>query len=780
MLDPEEIQVPSFARKVVSFIERRSIVSLLLGLALVGAFLPGMGKLTADFTHRAFFFDDDPLLVQFDAFERRFGNDDAVVLAVNSPSGVFDVETATLLNELTEALWKVPEVIRVDSLANFNWVHADGDDIMVERFIPDDRPLTPELLAERQRIALAHETIPDYLVSKNAKTAILFARIRPGIETQPDNKVITLAVRKLIADHQRGDHTYYLSGTPPLSYAFAEAAELDMSRMVPLLIVVVMIILGLLLRSIAGVLLPFVVAFLAIAASLGFAGLAGIQLGNITSALPNILIAVSIADSVHLLVTYFRARTRGVERRQAARLSLLKNFVPTFLTSFTTAVGFFSFATADLKPLLGLGTMAGVGTVVAWVTSYLVIGSLLFLLPIRASTIAPEEAAIGEQRASRYVGWILGHRRGVLLVMSLLFLGAAVLSALNEVNSDPFKYFREGFPAREANDFIEAEVGGTRGIELVLDAGAEDGIKDPAFLRKVDELQKWIESIPSVSRAVSIVDVLKATHRSLNGDAQEAYVLADTREAISQELFLYTMSLPQGMDLNDRVSLKNDAVRMTVLWTIATSSEVVEQIAIVENKAKELGLKAEVTGKNRLWQSMNGHVVRSFISSFFSAAVSISLIIIVALRSLRLGILAMIPNLVPLVFAGAFLYLFRQPLDVGTVVVASVVLGIAVDDTIHILTNFRRARHEGKTPRQALVEVFAHTSPALISTTSILAAGFGVFAFATFMPNVYFGILTAITLVAAALIDFTLTPVLLGWRDRGEAKSEPAVKEKVA
>src|SRR5688572_3136788 len=194
MHSPDELHVPKIARAVVGFIERRRFLSLLLGLAVVAAFLPGMKHLSADFTHRAFFFSDDPLLLEFEAFERRFGNDENVVIAVHSESGVFDPDTAGLLNEMTEALWKVPEVIRVDSLANFNWVHSSGDDIMVERFIPDDQPLTQELLNERQKIAMAHETIPNYLVSKNGKTALVMARIRPGIETQPDAKVITLAV----------------------------------------------------------------------------------------------------------------------------------------------------------------------------------------------------------------------------------------------------------------------------------------------------------------------------------------------------------------------------------------------------------------------------------------------------------------------------------------------------------------------------------------------------------------------------------------------------------
>jgi uncharacterized protein len=772
----EEMKIPRIAYKVVGLIERRPWLAILAAVLVVGATVPGLKHLKADFTHRAFFFDDDPLLVQFDAFERRFGNDDAVVVAINSPNGVFDNDTATLLNDFTEKMWQVPEVIRVDSLANYNWVHADGDDIIVERFFPNDRELTPELLEARKKTALAHEVLPNYLVSKDATTAMVMARIRPGIETQPDTQEITLAVRKLIDASKRTDHEFYVSGGPPLSFAFKESAELDLSRMIPALFVVIIIILALHLRSVVGVILPFVVATFAIVASMGFAGVFGIVLGNITTQLPNMLIAVSIADAVHVLVTYFRARQHGADRKEAARKALLKNFVPTLLTSFTTAMGFFSFMTATLKPLYGVGVMAGYGTIVAWITTYLVIGALLFLLPLKVPALPPEKAAMGEQRAARYVDWILKRRVLVVVAMSAVCITAGVLALKNEVNSDPFKYFKEGFPARTANEFIEKKVGGARGAEIVVEAGAEDGIKEPAFLRKVEELQKWIETQPMVTRAVSIVDVLKATHRSLNGDDQSFYALADSREAVSQELFLYTMSLPQGMDLNDRVSLKNDALRMTVLWTIPTSRETVDFIEVIEKKAKDMGLNASVTGKNRLWQSMNGYVVNSFINSFLSAALTISLIIIIALRSIGFGLLAMVPNVVPLVFTGAFLYLLGQPLDVGSVVIASVVLGIAVDDTIHVLANFKRARLEGKSPRDALVEVFAHTTPAIVSTTSILVAGFGVFAFATFMPNVYFGVLTGLTLFVAALIDFTLTPVLLVWRDKGDAKAAPTSK----
>lgn len=770
----EEMSVPRIAMYVVRLIGLRPWLALFLGVLTVGLMVPGLGRLKADFTHRYFFYDDDPLLVQFNQFERQFGNDDVAIVAIHSPSGVFDLETANLVNTLTEKMWKVPEVIRVDSLANYNWVHASGDDIAVERFFPDDGSLSAELLAARQQIALKDETLPNYLVSKDSKTTLVYAHIRPGIESVPNPETITLAIRKLVDELKGGDHQFYISGGPPLSHAFKEAAEKDLSRLIPALVVLVMIILAILLRSVAGVLLPFVVAISAIIGALGLGGYFNIIQGNISTMLPNILIAVSIADAVHILVTFYTHLKQGMARADAARVALLKNFVPTFLTSFTTAVGFMSFGTATLKPLNGLGAMAAFGTTMAWVTSYLIVGSLLFILPLKPSTVRAEEINLGDTLANRYVEWILSKKTFVIVGIAIFCVVGVTLSLKTDVNSDPLKYFRKGWDAREANEFIEATVGGARGVEIVFDAGTEEGIKDPEFLRKIDTFEEWVEQQPRVTKAVSIVDILKATHRSLNADDPKAYALAADRETISQELFLYTMSLPQGMDLNDRISLKNDALRMSVLWTIPTSKESVAFIKTIEDKTKEMGLVAHVTGKYRLWQGMNSYVVRSFITSFFTAAITISVIIMIALRSIGFGLLAMIPNLVPLVFSGAFLFLIGQYLDVGTVFVASVVLGIAVDDTIHILANFRRAHLEGRSGKTALVETFSETSPALLATTGILIAGFGVFSFAAFMPNVFFGLLTAVTLLVAVVIEFSLTPVLLGWKLAAAKKTNGA------
>ncbi|MBI2570735.1 MAG: MMPL family transporter [Candidatus Schekmanbacteria bacterium] len=746
----------------VQFLVHRPIVSMAIGLAVWGVLLTGLPRLTTNFTHTAFFSPNDPLLQRFNAFERRFGNDDLVMVVVHSPSGVFDAETISLVQQLTERLWKAPEVIRVDAVTNFQWVHAAEDEIQVEPLIPTDVPLTPQLLAERKAIALAHEILPDYLISRDGNSAMVYARIKPGLEVPPDAKAITLATRGILAELAGGDHRFYVTGGPVITYAFQESSEKDIARLIPIVLLMTVLFLFLSLRTINGVLLPMTVVVVAVGAGLGSAGWLGIEISTITIVTPQILIAVSIADAVHILSHYYRALRAGVARRDAAFFALRRNIKPTILTSVTTAVGFFSFATAKLEPVSGLGLLAGLGTMAAWLATYWIVGPLMAVLPTRVGwTEGATPPGVSSASMVRYVAVLRKYRVALLSGFTVLSVLAVGVSLRNTVNSDPYKYFAPSYPLRQAQDFLLSKLGGVPGLEMVVDSGVADGVKDPAFMRKLQEFETRALATDSVTRVISLVDTIKQTHRALNGGDNAFYRLPDTKEGIAQELLLYTMNLPQGMDVNDRITIDSDAVRLTLFSRVTDSTRWTRLAAHLESIATELGLDARVTGKTMLYQSMNDYVVSSFVQSIAIAMVLISLILAVALGSLRTGVIAMAPNIVPLLFGGAFLWLYGISLDIGTVLVASVCLGIAVDDTIHILTSFSRHQREGLTPDEALARLFTQTGPALVVTTVVLVGSFGALALGTFVPNVNFGIMTAVVLGAALVADLVFLPALL-------------------
>ena len=756
----------TLSQRIAELIIRFPKTSILLGIAIAILAVPGVQRLQADFTYRIWFRDGDPLLEAFDRFERRFGNDEAVAVVVHSESGIFDLESATLLRDLTEDMWQVSEIIRVESLSNYNWTHAEEDDLLVDPLIPDpeDEELTVELLAQREQVAVNHEVIPGYLVSEDGKTAVIFARLKPAIGGSPDFERVISDTRLMIEKYRDiGDHEFYLTGNAAVTNTFREVTQSDMSIMVPALLGAIVLFLLMFFRKASGVFMPLIVIVLSISITLGLSGWLGIKFNNLTAIVPHILIAIAIADAVHILVTFFQFRRKGLERVEAVRGTLVKNLQPTLLTSISTTVGFFSFATAKITPIMNMGLLAGMGTLIAWLITILVLAPMLVLVPIKIEAVTQvEEKSFEPSRfAIRYTEWLQRHRVKVLAAFSLITVSAVYLALQNVVNSDPFKYFAPSVHTRVANEFIEEELGGSMGLEIVINSGEKNGIYDPGFLNKVETFQAWLDDLPYVTKTVAVTDIIKQINRSLHGEDPAAYVIPPDRAMIAQELFLYTMSLPQGMELTDRMTLDNDMLRITAMWTLHESLTSLKEMKRIEAKAGELGLDAYVTGKTPLWHGLNPYVVGTFIVSISLALLLVSILMVIVFRSFSLGLLSMIPNTVPLIIGGAVMTLLEKPLDIGTVIVASVCLGIAVDDTIHFLSNYNRWRKSGADATYAVAQVVTHTGPALLVTTVILVAGFGTFAFASFVPNINFGIMTAIVLSTALITDFTLLPALL-------------------
>ncbi len=759
---------PRIARKILAFIERWPKVSLLLSALAVGASLPGLGMLPVDLTHRAMLAPDHTLIQELDQFERRFGNDDSVVIAVHHPDGIFRPESIVLLHEMTDAMWQVTDVIRVDSLTNFNIVQAVGDDLIVEGLLPPTAELTDAFLQERKTIALGHDTLPGYLVSADGRTAVMYGAIRPGFETPPPEINIVKDVRKMVEHFGDRGHEIHVLGNPANAVAFQESMVGDLSLLVPIVSALTLVLLYLLLRTVVGVILPILVVIVAVVATMGIAGWVGVVVTNLTSILPQILLAIGIAASVHILVAFLRAMERGMNQHDAASYALAKNFVPTFLTSISTSIGFASFATATVKVIGYLGIMGAIGTLITWLAAYFVLGPLMYLVPVRRAPKPDKHLARRAGFVTRVNDTLFRRRRGIIAVSLLLSITSIALGSMNEVNSDPVTYLTEDVPMRQSINWFEDAVGGIRTVEAWIDSGEDEGVKDPEFLRAVEALQTWLEEKPYVTETVSILNVIKEMNRALNGGDDAAYRLPDDRETIGQELFLYSMSLPQGMDINNQISSRNDQIRMTIIWTLAHSAEMIRVADEIKAKGRSLGLDVVITGKQWIFQSINPLVVNSFIISICAAVFLISLLLIVVFRSVKLGLLAMGPNLVPLFFGAAVLYVIGQPLDMGTTMVFAVCLGIAVDDTIHILANFNRSFQSGMSARDSVREVLAETSPALMTTTAILVTAFGVFIFATFIPNLYFGVLTAIILSAALIADLTFLPALLYYQDKDD------------
>lgn len=734
-------------------------LALVAGLLVALFALSGLARLTADFSHAGYFHDSDVWLQEFDRFEDTFGNDDSVIIAVENPDGLFNPDSVELLHELTDQMWQLPDVIRVDSLTNYQRAYAEGDEINVEALIAPGDELTPEFLAERREIALSHETLPGYLVSEDATMTLLFGTLRPPGEDGLDSAEVVNAARALIADTELEGHNFHLVGAPVLVSSFAEIAETDNATIIPLLLLSCIAIMYFVLRSVWTVIYAMVVILLSAVGILGLAGWLGVQMTSITTVLPQIMIGIAVVDCLHILATYRLAQKDFSERKDAAIYVLSKNVNPTLITTLTTAIGFISFSFSDIKTIADLGLTASVGVVYAWLLSYLLLGPVLLMLPFggrRAGKPFRFSGAVTDQ----LVLWIARNRKGVLAGFAVFFVAGSIVATQVKVDADPVTYFAEGHPLREGTEAIDDGTGSARNIEIMVDAGCPDCAKDPDFLNRVDQLEQWIEGREDVVQVLSIVDFLKASRRALNDGDEDEYRLADTQGEIAQELLFYTMGLPLGLSVDNRISTQGDAVRLTVMWRVGSSSEALREIALIEEQAERLELDATVTGKYSLYQRQESYVVSSFLNSVGVALILICVVLWVSFRSFKMGAVALLPNMTPLLMGALGLWVLQENLNVGTVLVVSITLGIAVDDTVHILTEYQRLKRSGLSNTDAFQGVFAETGVALSATTLVLMFAFGVSVFATFAPYQIFGILSAVVLFTALLVDFIFLPAL--------------------
>lgn len=768
----KRLNIPSHGRKLVDWISMKPWQALLVGFVLLLAMIPGYRWFSVDFSYMTWFFEGDPAVQEYRTFEDFFGNDETILIALHSPDGIFDKESATLVSELTEAMWKLPEVIRVDSLANFDWTHSVDQEMVVEPLLPSPEELTDELLAQRKAIALNHEILPGYLIGADGKTAMLIARLRPTYDGKIiDNPLLVESAYKLVEKYQRDGHSLHVSGQPAWDVENGTVAFKDLETILPLAGLLSMLLLMYFIGSFSGIVLSFVVASATIVAAMAIPGLLGFSHGPMTLATPQMLLALGLANAIHLLSVFYGAMRRGMDQKNAAIFSLEKNYAPTLLTTASTAIGFFSCCLSDIRQVFYMGIIAGTGVIIAWLFSYFILAPLMFIVPSKIKPQSAEKNQAKTQFAHSVAHWIIVRRKPIMWFSLLISVVAVMIASKNTINANPVLFYKEDKQLRIDYEFMTENIGGMRAVEFLVKTGKEDGIKDQALLTKVETLQNDLLALPYVTSATSIVDILKSTNRALMDGDESEYKLPDNKEAIAQELLLYTMSLPQGSSIDDRVSLNRDALRITVLMTLVQTKESIIAVDDMIERAEALGLDVVVTGKTVMFDRVAIYTGETFILSFVVAASLISLLLMFVFKSWKLGLLSLLPNVIPIAVGGAVLYLIGFKLDPPMCIVISLCLGVAVDDTIHILANYRRLMTEGYNAEDAIAEIFEKTLPALITTTSILVVVFGSFIVASFVPNANFGFITAVVLAFALVFDLFFLPAMLSFSRIGSIVS---------
>lgn len=753
------------------FLERRPGLALLIGLSTAVLLISGFSRLHANYTHKVWFSPGDPELVRYERFENQFGNDSGIVIVAHRPDGIFQPEAIQILRGLTQKLWETEEIYRVESITNYQLVSNSGEGVIVEPLFPDpsdDRQeITADLVEKRRQIIRDKKAVHGYLMGEDLKTAMLYGFMKPAFDGQPKYGQLYQDVKKLINSvPKEAGFTFHLSGIAAFQGSLEEDISSDLLHILPLVVLLYALIVFFLVRSFLPIVICLAVPGVAIASALGLAGWLDIPWDPLTPALPEILIAICISDIVHIFSIFYQNVYKSVPPKQALAHSARANFFPTLMTTMTNSVGFISFVTSPLIPIAHLGILVGIGTSIAWFFTYFIVVPLLYIAMDRGfSPKIPTNINEGGFNGGTLIRFVLRWRVGIIAFTAILIFGSSFFASKVGVNGDILMHYHPDHPMKKSFEFIQKHVGGDDSIELVIDSGETDGIKDPAFLKKVKEFNQWMLSLEHSSKVISLIDVIEDVHSHITGDRSGS--LPEQKNQVAEALLIYGLSLPPGIDINNWKSHDDRKLRMTLRLKTPDVATNRAYISMIEKEAEKRGLPIDVTGISALTSNVAGMLIQTMFQSLLGTLIPIYLLMAFTFRSLRMALIAMIPNVVPSIFAAASMWFLGFSLDVGTVIALSIAIGIAVDDTIHLFTHYLAHLKEGDSKIDAFEKAFEHCGYSVVVTTVLLTVGFFSFFFGELRSLYEFGITSGLALLFAVLLDLFLLPaIVLSYKGR--------------
>ncbi len=750
----------NFSNKILS----NKWLVILASIIFVAIASVGAQKLEFKSDYKTFFNEDNEQLNDFLALQKIYSKSDNVAIIVAPKSkNVFEKETLTAVWELTHDAWLMTYSSRVDSITNFQYSYAEEDDLIIEDLVLEADMLDAAMIERTKKVSLSEPLLRKKLIAPNGDSTVVNVTIRlPGINKTKEVPKVAEAARKLVNEYREKypNIEFMLSGMIMMNTSFPEASIADSKLLLPtMFIVVVLTILGLL-RSVSGTIATLVVIIFSIAASMGIWGWLGGYLTGPSAGAPVMILTLAVADCIHILSTFFYNLRDKMEKRAALIDSLRVNMQPIFLTSLTTAIGFLTMNFSDSPPFGDLGNIVSIGVTLAFVFSVTLFPALLMLMPIKVAERKNNRKDFMEILAD----FVIRFRHKLLIFSTIIILSLSAFITKNELNDDFVTYFDETVPFRKATDFMKDHLSGMTTIELSFDSKKSSGINDPKFLKFVDDFVIWLREQPEIDNVNTITDTLKRLNRNMHADDPAWYRLPEEQELAAQYLLLYELSLPQGLDVNNQLNVDKSSTRVIATFKNLSSNQTLEVEERIDQHFNQLNHDYELAlaSPSLMFAHIGSVNIVSMLKGSSFALILISVLLAFALRSVKFGLISLLPNLMPAAIAFGIWGIFVGQVGLGLSVVMGVTLGIIVDDTVHFLSKYIRARREKNLSSEDAVRYsFTSVGKALLVTTMVLVAGFAVMATSSFKVNADMGLLTAVTILIALIVDFFFLPPLL-------------------
>lgn len=768
----------------------------LLGCVLVvGALSSQLGRLEKDTSIEGFLEKGSTEIQRYDAFKETFGRDEIfiITLEVETPfTQAFATQFHALHRQLED---EVPYVDKVESLANARYTYGEDDTLYIEPLLPEVLPEDPVALEQLKRYTLQNENYRNFLISGDGRMLAILVRLSSFTYTQDANgdwqrgymgedetRQADARIREILKPYQGVlSDDIRLTGSMPIAITLSHILERDFTVFSALANLLIGALLLVIFRRLSGAFMPLIVMSLGVLVTMSLMAILGTPIQVSTSILPAFLLAVCVGDSIHLLTIFYRNYDAGDDKVHAMAGALGHTGLAMLFTSITTAAGLASFATSDLTPVSALGVYGGLGSLIAFLLTVLVLPCLITLLPIKRRPL-PQDERQGLHTVLAWFARVSTHYpKPIVGAGMLLFFAATVIASQLTFSHYPLAWLPQDNAALQGIRNYEQRMGSTINFEIQLDTGQDRGVINAPLLQALDRVQQqivtWETDNWRIVKTLSVVNIIKEANRALHDNDDAAFSVPDDPALISQELFLVELDEPE--DVLSVVDKTYRVARLTVTtpWFDAIHTQaVVDRLrAQLETELQPYGVDISFTGVAPIMGVTFAKMLISTAQSYGFAAIVITLMMIMLIGNIKLGLLSMIPALLPILIVLAVMQLLGVRLDMLTMLVGSIAIGLTVDDNIHFMHGFRKMYLKTGDPAYAVQTTLLSTGRAMLITSIVLSIGFSIYTQSLMSNMVAFGMITAGCIVLALLATYLLAPALMMLAHKPRQQQPPGV-----
>ena len=737
-------------------------------LMLLAVFTIVSKPIPYDNSNEMYFLPNDPSLLAFNRLTERFGDSEYLSIGLQAreqDQDVFSAETIHLIDALTQMLEEHEVVTQVRSLSKYQYTHNDGGMLATDNVFEEPDAVTKEDLRQA-RLIMADETLAlNTLISGDFQQTRVLARTeyRAGDNTHKVQIVTDLLNFIEAQGVAEKGYQLHLAGVPVIGERFETLTKEDMAWINPTMALVMLVILFITFRSITGTLIPWVVIGFSIVSISGLQAYLGWPFTAVNSALVPTLMIIGMGVSVHVLVEFYHFRGEGLAPKDAAYETMLHLFQPVLFTALTTSIGFLALAITELLPVKQYAYLAAMGPLIIFLVAMTSLPALLSFIPwLPKRTKSAFKQDLVSRLTQAIPAFTYQYRLPIVLVGGVTLLFSLFFVSQIKVDSNFITYFKKDSWITQDMHYFDEHFKGISNLEVIVDSGREEGVKEPAYLRRVESLQDYLESLPVAGDTNSLLDFLKQIRQAVSDDNPDFFILPDSAQMTAQLLLLYENSGPDE-DLSDLKDFDQRYLRLTVPVINMPASEMTALLQQIELELQQSfsDLKVEITGPMVMYNVQNRYINEGMFNSFSIALLLIGLSFFALFRSLKYGLIALVPSVVPILMAGGVVTLMGISLDLGTMIVGAMTMGIAVDDAIHVVSRYLLARSQGSDVKHAIARAMNESGRAVVFTSVILVVGFSVMLLGSFIPYINTGLFSAIIMGLALVGDLIVLPALL-------------------